>query len=220
MLLTKPNPVFATIKNQHNWSWIPFLLVCITSIFPSLLYFDMVDMQWYQTTVMGSLQGDISPSEKRMLEQSMNTESITSITILGTVFGLILANAILAIYLHFTTKHDEELVWGFTDWFGFGWWLAIPAAVTSLLASLLILLFGSTQMSPAIMSPTSLAFFMGVEFNTPEFPLFQGIRLESFWMMYLTVVGLMHWTHLPYKKAVMIATTPYILLWILMAFVF
>ena len=220
ILLLKPNPVFAIIKDKHNWSWIPFLLVCITSIFPSLLYFDTVDTQWYQNTILQTVQGDMSPAEQRMLEQSMNTDSIATYTFIGTVFGLFIANAVLAAYLHFVTKHDESLVWGFTDWFGFGWWLAMPAAVSSVFATVLILLFGSAEMMPSIMSPTSLAFLLGIGLDSPYFTLLQGIRFESFWMMYLTVVGLMHWTNTPYQKAIVIATTPYLILWILMAIMF
>jgi len=220
MLFLKPNPVFATIKAKHNWSWIPFLLVCIANILPALLYFDMVDMQWYQTTIANAIQGEMSPAEKRMLEQSMDTESIASYTILGTIFGLITSNAILAGYLYFMTKSDEQLVWGFTNWFGFGWWLALPTAITSVFAALIILLFGGSEMSPVMMSSTSLAFLLGIGFDEPNFTLFQAIRFENFWMIYLTIVGLMHWTSLSYKKTVVIATTPYILLWILMALMF
>lgn len=220
ILLLKPNSVFAAVKDKHNWAWIPFLLVAVTSVLPSLLYFNMIDMQWYQDTIIASVQGDMSPAERRMLEQSFDQSSLASYTVLGGIAGLLIANAVLALYLHFATKHDEQLVWGFTDWYGFGWWLALPTAVTSLLAAVIILVFSGAETSPTIMAPTSLAFLLNIEMNSAYLILLQTIRLESFWMMYLTVIGLMHWTNTRYNNAVMIAVTPYAILWVIMALVF
>ena len=213
-IFVKPNQVFATISETHNWSWIPFLCVAVVGAIPVYMYFNFVDFSWYTEFMVQSLAGELSPAEQNMVRNSM-TDQAQSLWagVFSTIFVVILSNAILALYLNIMTKADEECVQGYTDWYGFSWWVSVPVIISSLISALVVLLATDNQLSPISLSPTSLAFIFSIEMDSAWSSFTQSIRLESFWVMYLIAVGLSQWTALPSKKTYIIATAPYVLIW-------
>lgn len=213
-IVTKPNRVFATINDIHNWSWIPFLFIAVIGAIPIYLYFNFVDINWYNETMVQSIAGQLSPAEQSAMRNAMADQAQSLWTgVFGSVFMVILSNAILALYLNIVTKADEECVQTYTDWYGFTWWVSVPAIASSLIAIIIVLLAQSTQLSPVSMAPTSLAFIFSVEMTSPWSALMQSIRLESVWVMYLISVGLSQWTNLSAKRNYTIAIAPYLLIW-------
>ena len=214
-IFVKPNQVFATIKETHNWSWIPFLCISMVGVIPIFMYFNFVDFNWYSEFMVQSMAANLSPAEQNMLRNSM-TDQAQSLWAGGvsSVLVIILSNAILALDLNILTKADEECVQGYTDWYGFSWWVSIPVIISSLIAALVVLLASDNQLLPISLSPTSLAFIFNVEMESAWSSFAQSIRLESFWVMYLIAVGLSQWTQLPTKKTYLIAIAPYALIWL------
>lgn len=213
-IVTKPNRVFASINDIHNWSWIPFLFIAVIGAIPIYLYFSFVDINWYNDIMVQSIAGQLSPAEQNAMLNAMADKSQSLWTgVFGSVFMLILSNAILALYLNIVTKADEECVQTYTDWYGFTWWVSLPAIVSSLLAVVVVLLAQNQQLSPVSMAPTSLAFIFSVDMNSPWSALLQSIKLESIWVMYLISVGLSQWTNLSAKRNYTIAIAPYLLIW-------
>ena len=213
-IITKPNQVFATIHEVHNWSWIPFICIALMGAIPAYLYFNFVDFSWYNEMMVDSIAGQLSPAEQNAVRNAMPDQAQSVWTgVFGSVLGVILGNAILALYFNFATKADEECVQGYTDWYGFTWWVSIPIIVSSIIAIAIVLIAQDNQLSPMSMAPTSLAFIFSVEMMSPWANLLQSIRLESFWVMYLTAVGLSHWTKFPAKRNYIIAVAPYLLIW-------
>ncbi|MCF2948180.1 YIP1 family protein [Paraglaciecola aquimarina] len=210
---TKPNRVFATIAKTHNWSWLPFLLVSFVSTLPIYYYFNFIDFDWYRNMVIETSAGDLSPAELDMMRQAMQQTQILWVSVIGVVFSSIISNAVLAVYLNYATKSDEECVQGFTDWYGFTWWVSMPTVVISLITMAIVLLASDNQLSPAALGPTSLAFILGIEMDSAWFSLTQAIRLESIWVMYLIAVGLSQWTQLPNNRTYLIACAPFVLIW-------
>ncbi|WP_133469062.1 YIP1 family protein [Paraglaciecola marina] len=209
----KPNQVFATIKETHNWSWIPFIVISLITAIPIYLYFSFIDFDWYRDLVIQSTAGDLSPLEQENMAKAMNQPQLLWASLIGAVLANIIANAVLALYLNITTKSDEECVQGYTDWYGFAWWTSIPSIFTSIIALIILAFSQDPQLSPISLGPTSLAFIFGLEMSSPWFSLAQSVRLESIWVMYLIAVGLSQWTQLPIKKTYIIATAPYIVIW-------
>jgi len=213
-IFVKPNQVFATISETHNWSWIPFICIAVIGALPIYMYFNFVDFSWYTELMVQAMAGDLSPAEQNVFRNVMADQSQSLWTgVFGSVLMLLVSNGILALYLNVVTKADEECVQGYTDWYGFSWWVSIPVIVSSLLGILVVLVAQDTQLSPVSMAPTSLAFIFSVEMHSSWASLMQAIRLESVWVMYLTAVGLSQWTQLPVKKTYMIAIAPYVLIW-------
>lgn len=212
-IFTKPNRVFATIEKTHNWSWLPFLLISIVSSIPIYCYFNFIDFNWYKELIIETTGGDLSPAELDMMRQSMQHTQILWVSVIGVIFSGIISNAVLALYLNFATKSDEECVQGFTDWYGFTWWASMPSVVVSLLTLLVVLLATNNQLSPIYLGPTSLAFIFSVDMDSTWFSLAQAIRLEAIWVMYLVAVGISKWTKLSMQKIYIIAIAPYVLIW-------
>lgn len=215
-IITKPNQVFATISEVHNWSWIPFLFITVIGALPIYLYFNFVDFPWYTELMVQSVAGDLSPAEQNAMRNMMSDQAQSLWAgVFGSVFVAIISSAILALYLNLFTKADEECVQGYTDWFGFAWWISLPIVVASLMSIVVVLLAQDNQLSPVSMAPTSLAFIFSIEMTSQWSSLMQSIRLESIWVMYLTAVGLSQWTNFTANRNYTIAIAPYLIIWII-----
>jgi hypothetical protein len=213
-IFVKPNQVFATISDTHNWSWIPFICIAMIGVMPIYMYFNFVDFSWYTELMVQAIAGDLSPAEQNTFRNLMSDQAQSLWTgVFGSVFIILITNGILALYLNIVTKADEECVQGYTDWYGFSWWVSIPVIVSSLMGMVIVLMAQDNQLSPLSIAPTSLAFIFSVEMNSSWASLMQSIRLESIWVMYLTAVGLSQWTQLPTKKTYTIAIAPYVFIW-------
>lgn len=212
-IFVKPNQVFATIADTHNWSWLPFILISVATAVPLYLYFNFVDFEWYRELIVQASAGDLSPAEQNMFRSNVHQAQILWASVFGGILSITVSNAVLALYLNITTKADEECVQGYTDWYGFTWWASMPSVVIGVIATVIVLLARDPQLSPVSISPTSLAFIFGVDMASPWSTLAQAIRLESVWVMYLIAVGLSQWTRLPVKKTYAIAIAPYALIW-------
>ncbi len=209
----KPNGVFATLNVKHNWSWIPFLLVIIMAILPTYLYFNFVDFDWYRDLIIATNYGDSSPNEQQMMRANMSINGMMLVGTVGGFIGYVLMNAIIATYLNLMTRNDETNTNGFTDWYGFTWWISMPVIFSAFIAIVVIALASDHQLSPVSLSPTSLAFLLGLEMDSDWFGLAQTVRLESFWTIYLMTVGISQWTSFSSKKALITACIPNALLW-------
>jgi hypothetical protein len=212
-IVLKPNGVFAKLRITHNWSWIPFLLIISVAVLPELYYFTSVDIDWYRELIVQTSAANISPAEQNLIRQSLNKELLLWGGTLGAALYLIIINAVLAVYLNICAKADEECVEGFTDWYGFTWWLNLPILLVNLLSVVMIYFSETNQISPLIMHPTSLAYIFSMEMNSVWFGLCQSVHLEHFWFMYLTTVGLAQWTQLSQKRIKIIAMAPYTIVW-------
>ncbi|MDN4504374.1 Yip1 family protein [Alteromonadaceae bacterium BrNp21-10] len=209
----KPNRVFATLTQKNNWSWFPFIIVTLMMILPTYYYFSFVDFDWFKEYIITAQYGDVSPAEQENIRRGMTAGTVKTFGLLQAGFGLIIFNAIMALYLNIMTKSDEENINGYTDWYGFTWWTAMPAIVSGLLSMLMMLLADNHQLSPADIAPTSLAFFLGLEMTSEWFGLASSVRLESIWGIYLTAVGISQWTKISQNKCWMIAVIPSALIW-------
>lgn len=210
-IILKPNGVFEVLEDAKNWSWIPFLLLSAATIIPSYLYFGAVNFDWYLDVTQAVQTANLSPAEIEA-QRAFFTKDTAKIGVYTTPIFLIVASAVLALYLNLATKGDEENINGFTDWFGFAWWVSIPSIIGGILSTLLLLAASSDEINPAIISPTSLAYIFGLRPDHEWFGLLQSISLVTIWSIYLTAVGVNRWTDLGSKKSSIIAVLPYALI--------
>jgi hypothetical protein len=207
-IILKPNGVFEVLEDAKNWSWIPFLLISAATMLPSYLYFGAVNFEWYLDVTLGAQTANLSPAEIEA-QRSLLTPETAKIGIYTTPLLLAIASAVLALYLNLATKGDEENINGFTDWFGFTWWVSIPSIISGLIATVLILLSSSNEINPTIIAPTSLAYVLGTSPDSDWYTFLQSASLTMVWGIYLTAVGINRWTDLGYRKSSIIAILPY-----------
>jgi len=130
-------------------------------------------------------------------------------TAVGGIFAFILINTVSAIYYHIATKVTAGSEYKFTQWYGFTWWVSLPAIVSTLLAFLVIIFAPDGMISMQELQPTSfnsLLFF--VDPSHAWYGLLEALNLFTFWMIALASVGLRSWLNIDNKKALIIALAP------------
>ncbi|QJR79883.1 YIP1 family protein [Alteromonas pelagimontana] len=209
----RPNGVFRAVAEKDNWSWFPFFIVIVLAIVPTYFYLNFVDFSWYADQIMHSQYGDLSPVEQEQFRQNMTLNSAMIFGLSATVIGFIAINALVAVYLNLATKADKDNLHGFTDWYGFTWWAAMPTVINSLIAMFLILLADDHQLYPSVLAPLSAAYVFGMDMGSSWYGFAQSFRLDNIWGIYLTVVGIKQWTSFTTKKATIIGVAPYVIIW-------
>ena len=203
----KPGGVFTAVCEKNNWSWVAFIVVIVMALLPQYLFVNFVDIAWYQDLII-STEGDLSPAEIDQRRAFMTRSAFMLQHVVFTGIGFIVIQAIMALYLHLCTRNDDSHVFGFTDWYGFMWWTAMPAVINSLVAVALLLFWADHQVSPAILAPFSLAFVLGIEMSSQWYGVASGLSLITLWSIYLMAVGIARWTSFSTKKSVIIAAAP------------
>ncbi|MDC8831602.1 YIP1 family protein [Alteromonas gilva] len=216
-IFVKPNSVFKALNEKSNWSWIPFFIVIAMSLLPAYLFINFVDFEWYKNILIDSQYGDVSPAEQDMVRAQMAKSSVMTFMMIGGIFGPIIINAVLALYLHLTTKSDEENLNGYTDWYGFTWWVGMPIVISSLIAIVLIAMSSDHQILPTIISPLSVAYLFNVDMASDWFAFAQSLRIDSLWTIYLITVGISQWTRFSTQKSATIAVAPFAVIWVVWA---
>jgi hypothetical protein len=209
-VLFKPNGVFSVLSEKQNWSWIPFLLVIVSAILPIYLYFSMIDFDWYI-----DLMTNNSPPEVKAMMQSTNANQFRITSSFAVFVGALISTVVFAIYLNLATKIDPDNVNGFTDWFGFSWWVSMPAVVSNIISLALIVTVSDTQMTENVLYPLSLAFIFNIGVDSEWLSLLRSIGLSTLWSIYLMAVGISRWINTSTKKAFMIAIIPFVVIWVI-----
>lgn len=213
----KPSLVFDAIDKNDNWSWIPFLLSMAFVFIPVYWYFNFVDFEWYRDYVINASAGDLSPAEQDNMRSMMNQSVLTYGSLSFLVIYQLGINALMAIYLHLTTKSDEKNLNGFTDWYGFTWWVSLPSVI-SFVASILVLTFATTnQLSLAAVNPMALSYWMGLDDTSDWYGITNMIRPDLILSIYLIAVGISRWTSFERAKIYAITFTPFAIIFALWA---
>ncbi|MFT6270860.1 MAG: hypothetical protein ACJAVV_003699 [Alphaproteobacteria bacterium] len=213
----KPKAVFDALSVRENWSWIPFILLCVILFIPPYLYFGLVDFDWWLDVAIMPTFADLPPSQQEnMLTQYSPSKMQLTIGITSSV-SLIVIYAIKAFYFSMITRNDNKGVQGFTDWFGAMWWIAMPMLVNALL-SLILLTFqdSGTQIEGSILAPLSLAFLFSVDMASPWFSLLSDIRIDVIWSIGLAYICVRSWTNFNQVRALITAIFPAAFFWVML----
>jgi hypothetical protein len=213
-VFVRPSEVFKALSVKDNWSWVPFILVAIIGSLPAYMYFGVVDFAWYVDLQLSLSMPDASPAELENARPLFGTADSMRIFVLFIApITLVVITAILALYFTLVTRNDEKSIHSFFDWFGAQWWIMMPTLVGALISLVLILMSDSgSQVSQAIMSPTSLGFIFGIEQDNKWFGLLTGVRLETIWTIYLGAMCLHQWTNFSNKKALIVSAIPSVII--------
>ena len=207
-ILTSPRETFDTLKDKKGWSWTPFGLVIATTVALFLYYFMVVDFEWMidQMLEQMAVHNDMSSEELQATQDYMTKTSMTWGSTLGGAIGIIVINAIMAVYFYLTTKvsSPNELTYG--AWYGFSWWVSMPIVVSYFLGALVIAFSSEGMVSLEDLSPTSLGFL--AESSSVWYGFMGSLNVFSFWTIALGTIGLSSWLDIPTKKAFIIAVVP------------
>jgi hypothetical protein len=195
---------------KDNWSWVPFILVAVISVLPAYLYFGVVDYEWYVDLQLAIAEPDASPAELDNMRPFYGTgSSAANYALIFSPILLIVSAAIIGLYYTLITRNDEKSVHSFFDWYGAQWWLMMPTLIAAVISlALIVMVEPGAQASPALLSPTSLAFILSIEPNNAWFNFFTYVRLDSIWSIFLGGICLQQWTNFSAKKSFICAAVP------------
>lgn len=208
----RPSAVFNALAEKDNWSWIPFILIVIFSCLPAYMYYGFVDITWYQEAVLAGQAEEMSPAELDLAKSQMTQSVLQISSLVMGVLGPVIFTAIAAAYLTLVGKSDEESVHGFTDWYGFAWWTALPTIISSLVALALIATAANHEIPQTIIAPTSMAYLLSIPMSSEWVNFASFLRLDSIWSIVLTGIGIASWTTIPKAKAFLFAAAPQIVI--------
>lgn len=210
-VFVKPSVVFHTVNERHNWSWIPFIFVILFGALPLYIYMNMVDFNWYMDFYISTIMGDVSPAEKENFRSALTQSNLLFGMMAGAVFFQIVQNALLAVYLNFATKADDNNLNGFTDWFGFTWWVSLPMVI-GFVASMIVLMFNTDPQLPmGSINPLALSYLLDIDMKSAWFGFTNAIRPDIILTIYLIAVGVSQWTSFNARKVYIIALAPFVL---------
>jgi hypothetical protein len=215
-IFIKPKDVFTALKTANNWAWVPFFLVVIFAVLPSYLYFSSVDQVYYENLLRNSADfQDLSPAEIDASLSFVKVEQLAWAMPIGTIIGILIVNAIMAIYYKLVTQSDEENLAGFTDWYGAMWWIGMPTIIGSLISILMILLSndGTGQIDIGVLNTTSIGYIVGVGMDSAWFNLANSVRIESLLSFYIGAVAIGTWTRFSFNKCLLLAGIPYLVIY-------
>lgn len=206
----RPSEVFKALSVNDNWSWVPFILLSVLSALPAYMYFGVVDFSWYVDLQLNLSMPNASPAELDNARPFFGTaETTRTFAVFIAPISLILTSAMLALYYTALSRNDEKSIHSYFDWFGAQLWILMPTVIGSLLSILIIAATEQdSQISQAILSPTSLGFIFGIAADSKWFALFTSLRLEVIWSVYLGAVCLFQWTNFSVKKSYIVAAVP------------
>lgn len=212
-IFVKPNPVFQTVSQVNNWSWLPFIIINVIAVLSINLYFNFVDFNWYVDSLIQQSMADTSPAEQQGFRDQMSKDIIAISGMAMVILGSVVVTAIFAAYLNTMTRSDDSHTHGFTDWYGAMWWVQMPAIINALLAILLIFLSSNHEISPVSLSPLSVAFIVGTDMGSDWFNFLTSLRLDSIWSIYLLTVCVSQWTSFDTRKSFIVALAPYAIIY-------
>lgn len=213
--LISPSAAFNAVSEKKGWSWLPFILLIGTTAGMFFYYYNMVDFAWLKEQMINAMVAS-GKSEEQIagFSDTVSKNMMQWSTIIGGAVFIIVINLVVALYYHIVTKVSVKNELKFTDWYGFTWWVGMPAFAAMLLSALVIFFASNGQVSLQDIQPTSLnSLLFSVEQGSPWFNLLSGISLFSFWSIWLASVGLRSWTNLSNNKAMTIAAAPFVIIY-------
>ena len=210
-IFVSPSKTFNAISEQKGWSWAAFIAVSLVMTLASYLFFSSADPQFLLEQQLATLDPDMSAEERKMAEEGMQATSGMQVwfAIGGGIFGLIIANALYALYLLLISKMDANCDKKFGDWFGFSVWTNMPLVISSLGIIALVLTASTDQLSISLMNYASInQLVLGLEPQSKFFALTEAFNIFVIWSIALTVIGLKSWTNFSANKALLLGVLP------------
>ena len=210
-IFVSPTKAFNAINKKKGWSWGAFFAISFVTTIASYLFFSSADPQYLLEQQLATLDPNMSAEERKMAEEGIQVTSGMQVwfAIGGGIFGLIIANAIYALYLLLISKMDADCDKKFGDWFGFSVWTNMPLVISGLGIIILVLTASTDQLSISLMNYASLnQLVLGLEPQSQFYALTETLNIFVIWSIVLTVIGLKSWTNFSSNKAWLFGILP------------
>lgn len=213
-LVVAPHQAWDRISHDGG-SVLPLLLLVVATVAAWSAYFATVDVAWLQDRLLAESSG-ISGQELRLARDLMGRGLLGLVTIVSSLVIGIAVVLSTAVYLGLVARLQCVERVG-PSWFVFSAWLTVPDSFALWLTAMRSALSNSHQIPPESASPLALAQLVGLSADSPWLALAGAVGIQTVWAVALCAIGVSRWMKLSGLRAVIIATTPIVLIYIVWA---
>lgn len=204
-VILEPSPTFARLKARTN-AWVPLVVMIALTLGVVYWWIATVDMTWLRDQVLAA-QTDPRPEARAMMERFLTPRSMMVTTGIGTLVGVPLVTAVLALYYLAAGKVIGAPI-AYGKWFGFAVWTSVPALLKTPLSALQIL----TSHGHVAQEGLNMVSLNYLVFHLPATnhwaTLLSTLDLAQFWSIALAAIGLKVWTGRPTGVCITVALLP------------
>jgi uncharacterized membrane protein YhdT len=194
-LATAPSSAFAELRERPRF-WFPLLLLVVSTAAIVYWYYSVVDIEWLKD-LMFSNNSDIQalPEAKRAEAMAMfGRNTLRWGSMVGAVLVMPIVFLLSALYFLLAAK-VTKLSQGFSHWFAFSCWTALPLLLSTVIAAILLLISDNPQVSPSVMQPLSInELLLHRPFGSPGQSLFESLSIPTFLSWALMIIGVRVWS--------------------------
>lgn len=209
-VILEPTPTFARLKDKTR-AWLPLFILIALSVAIMVWWISTLDFPWLVEHMVAA-QPKATPEMRAAMEKFMTPTSMMWSSIIGAVFGTLVAMAVSALYYLVAGKVMGVPI-GFGQWFGFSVWTSVPRLLTVPLSALQIMT-SHGRLAPEDLNMASLNFLVfHLPMSNPWASLVGSMDLTMFWSIVLAVLGLKAWTGRSTATCVTVAVLPYLIVY-------
>lgn len=200
-----PLSCFAAVYQRPAWSWLAYILVVFSSVVYWGSYFNLVDLNWLQST----LTAELNLNEEQQAAW-LQREVLLAAEVISDVLGRTTVIALMALWLHLATKQESAPI-GYRRWLAASCFIFLPAVIGDI-ASYASILFGSSQLIPAHADLNSLNGLLKLSPLSNWGTYASSLPLLAPFYIAITVAALNAWTNFDRGRALAVALLPWIII--------
>ncbi len=212
LLFTNPAAAFQNAREHKRWALIALGLAFLSSALLWLYYYQQVDMQWLQDTLLS--QAGIPAEEQDTYRKLLDPTAMLVSGITGAWAGHIVLVGLYAAYLKLICRVDSENPHGYFAWVAFSLWVFLPSVVADGISGLYLLLSQQPLLPQQLNITTVNGLLLELPPSHPWFSYFEMFSLMGIWYIALATIGLTVWTRFDRSHALVIAALPFVLLFL------
>ncbi len=219
-IIAAPAKALDEVRHHVSWLWWPLGISLLVTVSVFVFYFNWVDFDWMIDEMVRTLPPGTDPAAGDQMRSFLTPGRQTGFAVVGIVVMTFLIYAIQSTYLHLVNKVAGDSSLRFGQWFAFSAWTAFPGVFQAIAMLVVILMADGNQVAQHDLMPLSFqSLFIHAEPGSSWFTWGNSISLINIWMLGLMTLGIMRWTGAGLVKALIIACTPWVLIfgiWALM----
>ncbi|MEE2022860.1 MULTISPECIES: YIP1 family protein [Alkalimonas] len=208
-----PKQLLDALPAKKGWSWLPFILLLVSSAFASWWLFQGMSPEWLVEQQIAASAHKMTPAE---IEQSralfgQMADKMPLIALGSAIVMTPIILALLALYLMLVGNPGTKRAYG--DWYALAVWSYMPYLLVML--GLMVLIAVSNDPNLPLNAANFLSInqlLLGLQPGDAWFAWADNLNLIYFWMVGLMATGLHSWSGYSPVKSTLLAALPLLII--------
>lgn len=205
-IFTEPGKAFSALQGNGN-AWIPMLIVIFSAVAVLLLFYKVVDFEWFKEHLMEYIA---DPSQNARASKIITKNWLITTSTMAAILTIVLVYCVSALYFFFVSKlNSSPIRYGY--WFCFVSWASLPSLLLLPIGSVQIFLAPGGKLLPEQLNPftlNQLVFHTAVAHPWHNF--LESISVFTLWTIILMTIGLQTWLGFSRLKSALLSALPYV----------